>query len=329
MSLPQPGVIASFVRIKNFHSQKYVTARPQPDNGASLLEQDSDDGLNDQHWLWYQHDEDRSITLVNRASGLVADAMDGVINANADLQQYQDHAAPNQRWEFRRASDFPGTPGPLQDKWVIVPASTFTYGGANFVWDVRALSTDDGAPVQLFEWNHGENQLWEIERPQPVQGAFKIRCVEGGLALENYLFQWNFDMSKIPQNVATNQQSPVQTNPQGLGLNQVWILEDNGNGEVKVRSLTNNLVWAIPPDQVDQNAFPFLDRDDSSNLDHFWIFDDLTVQQQTFKIRSAATRSGRVLDMQNGSHDPGVFVQQFAPPHGGQNQQWWVEPFNF
>jgi hypothetical protein len=200
--------------------------------------------------------------------------------------------------------------------------------GANFVWDVRGLSTDDGAAVQLFEWNHGENQLWEIDSVPAVQSTYKIRSVEGGLALENLRFQWNFDMARIPQHVPTDQQSAVQTNPQGLGLNQVWILEDVGNGKVKIRSLTNTLVWGISSDQVNQNTFPFLDNDGPS-LVHSWVFEDLDGRQQTYRIKCAASTGGQVLDMQNGSHDPGVFVQVYAPAHGRTNQQWWVEPFNY
>jgi hypothetical protein len=130
--------------------------------------------------------------------------------------------------------------------------------------------------------------------------------------------------AKFIRVILTDQTNSTQKNPNGLGLNQVWILEDRGNSQFKICSLTNDLVWAVPPDQINQNAYPFLDYDSSSS-NHLWRFDDLG--GGTFKISCVAS-SGQVLDMPNGSHEEGKFVQQYAPAHGGPNQQWLVQAFS-
>jgi hypothetical protein len=191
-------------------------------------------------------------------------------------------------------------------------------------WDVQGISTDPGVRVQLYEWNQGVNQLFSVGNVPTVQNTCKINRAEGGLALENWTFQWNFDNAAIPQNVATDQINAIQTNPNGLGLNQVWILED-GSGEFQIRSLTNNLVWAIARDKIGQKANLFLDYDDSSNP-HRWIFNDLGGGR--FRI-SCTANTGFVLDMPDGLNDIGLDVQQFSPAHGGPNQQWWVESFGY
>jgi hypothetical protein len=201
-----------------------------------------------------------------------------------------------------------------------------TSSGKNYVWDVQGISTDPGVRVQLYEWNQGVNQLFLVENVPAVQNTCKINRAEGGLALENWNFQWNFDNATIPQNVATDQTNAIQTNPNGFGLNQVWILdEDNGSGEFRIRSLTNNLVWAIARDKIGQNANLFLDRDDGSNR-HRWIFNDLGGGR--FRI-SCTANTGFALDMPDGLNDIGLDVQQFSPAHGGPNQQWSVESFGY
>src|SRR5262249_47504772 len=144
--------------------------------------------------------------------------------------------------------------------------------------------------------------------------------VASGLALENALYAVQ-PSDGIPQNVPTDQQSAIQNNPQGLGLNQVWLLYDDGTGELVVQSITSRLVW------TQSHLNPFLDGLNQPVINppnQKWIFQDLG-HEGPYKITPVPNPGGQVLEMPDNA--PGTLVQQLAPDQGGRNQQWWVDRF--
>lgn len=125
-------------------------------NGAQIQQYDWNGGTN-QKWQiievengWYK--------IVSEASGKVLDVPGGSLLNGIHIQQYTDNGGTNQKWQFW-TPDFP--PSVAQGVHFIMSVSSQKY------LDVPGSSLADGAIIQQYELNEGNNQQWLLYPVSP------------------------------------------------------------------------------------------------------------------------------------------------------------------
>jgi endo-1,4-beta-xylanase len=158
-----------------------------------------------QHWLQRRHAEDDSAKFINRATGLVIDAIGGTLLEHTQLQQYVDTGNPNQRW---------------YGDWAQGNSFSMYASNRTVVWDVPYSSTAEGDIIQLSAPTDADNQAWLFD-PVVVEPTFKIVSRESRLVLD------------VP-GFSTADGTPIQQYEDNGGFNQAWQMQDAGNGLFKI-----------------------------------------------------------------------------------------------
>jgi hypothetical protein len=298
-----PDSVTNFVRIRSFLSGKDLTTSVNGWFDQPIVQLPDDLAQNQQ---WFPVVEDNQQFFVNRQTGFVIDAIGGVLAANVQIQQFPFNGGANQRWTVRPTDDFPNNQVPIgqQDTFVVEAV------GTNLAWDIPNASGADGVQIQVFPQNGAGNQAWRF-RPFPVQHTVRIRSAASNLFITLPLFS--------PDDGVEFEQwpGPDPGQPLHFFLNQIWVLEDLGNGSFIIRSLTSGKVWDHPLQLPDQPALVG-QYAQNNGQNQAWRIQDLPTG---FVRIIPETNLGFSLDLPNGTPNAGAHVQQY-PDHGGLNQQW-------
>jgi hypothetical protein len=283
-----------FQAIRNAENQLLLTANHNWAADPYIRQQIRHEASPDshtQHWLQRWH-PNHSAKFINRATGLVIDAIGGHLSDHAQLQQYVDTGNPNQQWNGAEAD---------------VNSFNMFASNTNEVWDVPNGSRDPGTVIQLFQFNGREYQAWKFD-PVVVEQTFQIRCREGQLVLD------------VP-GFSVDDATPIQQYDDNGGLNQVWQVQDVSSGLSKIISVSSGKLLDAPLQATNQPA-DISQYGDNGGDNQLWRLEPLA---NGFTKIVPVLSPDFALDVPNGSHDRGVHVQQYRA-HGGFNQQWELIP---
>ena len=181
---------------------------------------------------------------------------------------------------------------------------------SGLVLDVDNASTDTGTAVRLFQWNNTDAQKWRFYNAG--DGYYYIRSAVGtylnlkdGVATSgNDIWMWTNDKTNACKwKLTASQSRPVE------------------NGTYTISTvLDSNKVLDIADASISDNANVQLGKNNNISSQRFEI---TYVGNGYYKI--ASEKSGRVLDVYNGSKEPGANVQQYTWNESGAQLWKFIE----
>ncbi|MGW1198392.1 RICIN domain-containing protein [Streptomyces sp. NPDC002536] len=150
---PASAVPTERVVIQNKYSHQCLeVADWSKDNGAAVRQWSCHSGANQRWFIRNAPDGSKRKVVVNANSGKCLDAPGGDIGDGSQLIQWDCNGGLNQSWWVAQLGE--------DDQKEIV-----FYAGAtpnNQVMEINDFSTENGSRAQMWEYNGGNNQRWEL-----------------------------------------------------------------------------------------------------------------------------------------------------------------------
>ena len=165
-----------YYTIKAFSSNKVLTVQKDSRfNGANVVQQFYY-GTDNQKWAIVKND-DKTYSIISKSSGLYLDVQGAFDKDGANIDIYENNGCVNQKFNFWN-TEFSRT---IDDgKYAIITGSN-----SNKAVDIEWGSTDNGANAEIWDWNEGSNQSFDIK--YCGNGYYKIiaLCSQKALTAKN------------------------------------------------------------------------------------------------------------------------------------------------
>lgn len=271
-------------------------------NGANVLQWAKKANAKSQ--LWRITYSKKGYTLASALdNGFVLGLQGGASKAgtNANLQAAAKSAA--QRWWFVPLKPTLKAKRTLADGVYTIARSD----AAKLLVDVSGVSQDDGANVDLWKKNGGQNQKWAFVRGKG--NLYTIISVASGKAL---------DIADASFMAGAN----VLQWTQNKGANQKWAVQKNADGSFSIVSALNGMALSIAGNSKKSGANVRTDVANGAASEKFTIKNTPIITSGVYSVgmRSSTTR---VMDVPNNSTKKNTKLNTWSY-NGGLNQKYQV-----
>lgn len=145
-------------------------------SGARICQWEYNNGDN-QKWILIKN-ADETYTIISKSNGHAWDIKGGTFENCSEVITYRIHFGQNQRYVFEKVDDRVSDAGTMctdiEEKEYIISVA----GNDDYVLDIAWASADDGANVEIFQNNGGDNQKFRISKCDDVN--YTITAVSSG-----------------------------------------------------------------------------------------------------------------------------------------------------
>ncbi|MDR1183809.1 MAG: RICIN domain-containing protein [Coriobacteriales bacterium] len=298
-----------FYTIKNVRSGKVLDiAWGQATRGANVI-QYAPHGRNNQKWVITESRDARNNSVYMLASALAENIVldiNGGVDANlTNVQVWPKHNGPSQKFYF-----MPLDAGVVSTKTIDDGIYTLTSALSDkFALDIAGAATTNGLQLQLWQYNGGLAQLFEIKCQS--DGFYTIRPLGSGKTLDvsgNHV-------------VAT---TPVLQWSSNGGDNQRWAIADNEDGTFSFIAKNSGLVLDVAGAKAASGTklLMYYRHNNANQRFKLKLAAVDPLQQGIFSLLPFSDMS-KAIDIEGASYSSGAKALAYKS-HGGMNQKFLI-----